>query len=342
MQASYRLIPKIYDIITQILHQDRLARRVIITNHKSTSLHSILVLLGACSFGILSTLVVFAYDEGFKVGEVVGSQMLFGFVCMWILVIGMRLPLRTQSTASMSPRKVLKYWVQLLLVGSTMGLTGIFYYASLQTIPASIAVVLLFQFTWIGVLIEAVLERKMPDRLTRLALIPIGIGTLLAGGVLQEQSFEYTWSGIVLGLCASISYAFFILYSGRAALEMHPVVRSSVMASGGFLIAIIVFPPVFLWNGSLWNGLWLWGLLLALLGIVIPTVLFTIGVPKVGGGWASILSAAELPTAVVLSSFVLREYVSGWQWTGVIVILAAITIPEWIRERRRRIAQTPG
>jgi drug/metabolite transporter (DMT)-like permease len=266
--------------------------------------------------------------------------MFLGFIAMWLIVIGMRRRLYGTSAKSNAEQRVsIKQWIQLLLAGTTIGLTGIFYYASLQTLPASIAVVLLFQFAWIGVLIEALIERKIPDRLTLFALIPIVIGTLLAGGIFQKQSFSYSWVGISLGLGAAVSYALFILYSGRSAPNVHPVMRSAIMATGGMLIVFIIFPPVFLWNGTLWNGLWLWGLLLALIGIVTPTILFTIGVPKVGGGWASILGSAELPTAVVLSSFILKEYVSLWQWLGVIVILLAITIPEWIREQRQRKRQ---
>ena len=41
------------------------------------------VLLGAMSYGILSTIVVKAYEEGYVIGEVVGSQLLTGFLLFW-------------------------------------------------------------------------------------------------------------------------------------------------------------------------------------------------------------------------------------------------------------------
>ena len=43
----------------------------------------ILVFLGACSFGVLSTIVKTAYGEGFVVGEITGSQTFFGFLFLW-------------------------------------------------------------------------------------------------------------------------------------------------------------------------------------------------------------------------------------------------------------------
>lgn len=39
----------------------------------------LLVFLGACSYGILSTIVKLAYGQGYS-AEVVGGQIFFGFV----------------------------------------------------------------------------------------------------------------------------------------------------------------------------------------------------------------------------------------------------------------------
>lgn len=39
--------------------------------------YMLLVFLGACSYRVLSTFVKLAYDQGFHVGEVTGSQMFF-------------------------------------------------------------------------------------------------------------------------------------------------------------------------------------------------------------------------------------------------------------------------
>jgi hypothetical protein len=39
--------------------------------------YSLLVLIGACSYGILSTIMKFAYAEGFHINEVIGSQYFF-------------------------------------------------------------------------------------------------------------------------------------------------------------------------------------------------------------------------------------------------------------------------
>ncbi|MGO4275616.1 EamA family transporter, partial [Paenibacillus sp. TAF58] len=117
------------------------------------------VLAGACSFGLLSTFVKKAYESGFNVGDVVGSQNLFGVIMLWMLVL-VTVKSAKQATGA-SPFKVTKRQVlSLMAVGTTTGITGILYYAALQYISASFAIILLFQFTWMGILLEAIVERK--------------------------------------------------------------------------------------------------------------------------------------------------------------------------------------
>ncbi|MEB3103723.1 EamA family transporter [Ferviditalea candida] len=284
---------------------------------------AVLVFLGACSYGVLSTFVKLAYHAGFTVQEVVGSQAFFGILLLW--------PMSWFFPRNKLTRKEL---ISIMLVGSTIGLTAIIYYGSLQYLPASVSVVLLFQFTWIGVLIESLIDRQKPDRAKILSLILLFAGTILAAGLLEADTAHWTGIGILLGLLSALSYALFVIFSGRTANHVHPVVRSSIMAFSSLILVFIVFPPFFLWNGSLYAGLALWGFLLALFGIVIPTLFLTLGVPHTGGSLASILGAAELPTAVLMSSMVLGESVSSLQWLGVFVILSGIALPELSGMRR--------
>ncbi len=278
----------------------------------------VFVLGGASCYGILSTMVKTAYSQGFSPAGVTGSQMFFGVMLLVFLVLVTR---RMEKVSW-------KSGIYLTTAGMFVGLTGIFYYSALQLIPASIAVVLLFQFTWVGVLMEAILEKRLPSRPKQWALAFISLGTVLAGNVLQAEFRLLPWHGMVLGLLAAFSYAGFIFASGRLATEVSPWMRSLLMGVGSMLIVFMVFPPQFLVDGSLIEGLWLWGLLLAFFGIVLPNLLFTYGVPQIGSGVATILSSIELPMAVFLSYLILHEAVSFWQWLGVVVILMGIVIVE--------------
>ncbi|CAM3458156.1 EamA family transporter [Marinicrinis lubricantis] len=286
----------------------------------------ILVLLGGASYGILSTFVKLAYREGYTVDQVIGSQMLYGALLLWCIA----LPLSRWSFN-------LRQWLALGLIGCFTASTGMLYYAALQFIPASFAILLLFQFTWIGVLIDSIWSRKLPAKSTYLSLVFLLLGTFLAGGILEGNIEFHIW-GTLLGLLAAVSYSFFILLSGKIKSSLPSVSRSAVTVTGGLLLAWIVFGPAYLWDGSLASPLSFYGLLLGLFGMVIPTLFYAIGVARIGGTLASILSAAELPVAVLMSTIVLKEHVSLLQWIGVLLILFGVAFPQRVW-RRRKTAQ---
>ncbi|WP_438448896.1 EamA family transporter [Gorillibacterium sp. sgz5001074] len=283
---------------------------------------------GAVSFGVLSTIVKLAYGDGFTTGEVLGSQVFTG----WCMLLAGRLLLLRRGLPWRS-------WLRLLAVGTFSTLTGWFYYSALQTIPASVAIVLLFQFSWIGVLLEAAVTRRWPSR-SKAAAIPVLIaGTLLAGGI-GAGALEWS-TGLLYGLLSAVSFTLFIFFSGRTEPEHHPLQRAFAMTTGGMLLAFVLFPPAFLADGTyLSGGLWRFGVPLGFFGMVLPNLLFAAGMPKIGPGLGSILSSAELPTAVLLSRLVLGETVHPLQWLGVALILGGIALPQaaFTSHRQRRPA----
>ncbi|MFM1651950.1 EamA family transporter [Brevibacillus sp. B_LB10_24] len=137
----------------------------------------------------------------------------------------------------------------------------------------------------------------------------------------------------MFGLLSAMTYALFILGSGRAALSVNPLMRSSIMSTGSMLTVFAIYPPKFFTDGTMFEGLLVWGFLLAFFGVLIPILFFSIGIPKIGAAMGSILGAVELPMAVFMSTVVLGEYVTPVQWTGVAVILIGIALPELSRKR---------
>ncbi|KRE25162.1 EamA family transporter [Paenibacillus sp. Soil522] len=302
------------------------------------------VFLGAASYGILSTIVVLAYGNGYMLGEVVGSQLLTGFVLAWMLALFMKWRKKSSKGASKGFVAVVasesvtkltwKHRLLLMAAGTPSAVTGLLYYQSLRYIPASLAIILLFQFTWIGVLIQAVSKRKRPNGIMFFTIAILFGGTVLAAGIMEQGTGMFNITGVILGLLSAISYSLFILFSGKAVPSVHPAYRSVWMITGGMLLVFILFPPLFLFNGLFWSHLMLYGFLLGLFGAFIPPVLFAVGVPHIGEGMAGIVGASELPVAVLLSSFILNEHVSVLQWTGVIVVLIGIALPELLKRRR--------
>jgi len=278
-----------------------------------------LVLTGAASYGLLSSFVKLGYQQGFTPEEVTGSQVFFGFIGLWLL----SLP-QLRRMKGISPSGVIK----LILSGTFTGLTGYFYYHSLQSLDASFAVVLLFQFTWMGMLLDWLLERRVPSRYQWIAVILILAGTVLASGLLSGSLNRVSASGIGLGLLAACCYTMFIYFSGRVATHLPALTRTTWMITGAALIVLTLMPPHFLWNGALGKGLWLWGILLSVFGMMIPSYLFAKGVPHMATGLAAVLGSIELPVVIICSALLLKESTSPVQWAGIVIILIGIVVSE--------------
>jgi drug/metabolite transporter (DMT)-like permease len=67
-------------------------------------------------------------------------------------------------------------------------------------------------------------------------------------------------------------------------------------------------------------------------------VCFARGMPQVGAGLGAILGAAELPTATLLATAVLGEQMTALRWTGVLLVLVGVALPE-LRVRRGAAVQ---
>ncbi|MFR9165724.1 MAG: EamA family transporter [Dysgonomonas sp.] len=205
------------------------------------------------------------------------------------------------------------------------GLVSVFYYMCVNLLPASIAIILLMQYLWISIIIELLVFKKKPGKIQLIAAAIVLVGTIFAGGVFND-TITLNLKGVLFGFLAATCYAIFLITSGRIGNDLPVFKKSALMITGSCAMIFIIFPPMFFFNGVFIEGLYKWGLILALLGTVIPPMFFSYGVPKVGVSIGSILSAAELPTAVVVSHIFLSEPVDMLQWFGVLLILASIAM----------------
>nr|WP_224749596.1 DMT family transporter [Polycladospora coralii] len=286
-----------------------------------------MVLLGASSYGTLTALVKLGYAAGFSAAEITGSQILFACVGMWLFVIPYRAYLKKLS------KRALGVW---LLSGICSGLTGVFYYQSLQYLSGSLGILLLFQFTWMGVLLEAIINKRAPSPMKWIAMLVILIGTFLASQVGVSQGQSGNGLGILYGLASAATYTLFIHFSGVESGQVPATVRTAFIVTGATVITLIVFPPVFLLNGALATGLWKWAALIGLLGGILPALLFAKAIPYVGTGLASLLGAIELPVAILFAFWLLHEQIASLQWIGIVLVLVGILLSElkWHLNRR--------
>lgn len=288
----------------------------------------LLIVIASSSYGILSTIVKVAMAHGFTTAQAVQSQYAIGFLLALILFV---------FTQRSLPKITMKGFFIIVGAGLFTGITGIVYGKSVQYLPASLAVVMLFQFTWIGLFLDCLLHKRLPKRIELISLVFLVGGTILAAGVLDVDLSGLSWKGWAFGFAAAFSFAVFMQFNSKHVEGITTISRLTFMALVSLIIVSIFQAPEVMWNGELFTSeLLYFGLALGFFGIILPILLFTVAVPKVGGGTASILSATELPVAIMASVIVLNESLSTLQIVGILVVLVGMTLPTIIEMKKEK------
>ncbi|HLT65350.1 MAG TPA: DMT family transporter [Flavobacterium sp.] len=291
------------------------------------------VAFGASSYGMLATFVKLAYQNGYTTAEVTISQFLLG-----IIIVSFLNYFFTKNTPKASKSDIKK----LMISGTSMGFTSVLYYLCVKYLNASVAVVLLMQSVWIGVLIETIQTRKIPSTNKIIAVIMVLFGTLLATNSLSSE-MELNTTGLLFGILSSISFSMTLFTTNSVATHLAPFKRTLYMLFGGAIIVFIFafitqLAPTYLNINLLknsdisviksfdWNILYTYGLLLSLFGTVLPPIFLNKGFPLTGVGIGSIVSAIELPVSATFAFLVLSEPVVAIQWLGIFIILVAIVL----------------
>ncbi|HEY4198891.1 MAG TPA: DMT family transporter [Mucilaginibacter sp.] len=280
---------------------------------------SLLIALGATSYGMLGTFVKMAYQNGYSTAEVTFSQFALGFIVLLVLTSFWK-----REPAKEPNRSNSKSILKLILAGTSLGLTSIFYYLAIQYIPVSVAIVLLIQTVWMGVVVEMIINRKTPGLRKILSVVLILFGTVLATG-LVKQGVAINRTGFAWGLLSALSYTATMYSSNGLELHLPPLRRSLYMILGGLIIIALVFHSAIDEHFS-YQIFFSWGLVVALFGTILPPLLFTRGMPLTGIGLGAIIAAIEIPVAVFMAHLLLGERVALLQWLGVVLILAAVVL----------------
>jgi drug/metabolite transporter (DMT)-like permease len=284
-----------------------------------------LVGLGATSYGMLATFVKLAYADTSTSGlhytpaEVITAQFTIG-----ILVVGLLHFFQTKFSAKIVSKPSVTDIKKLMVVGTSTGLTSIFYYLAVKYIPVSIGIVLLMQTVWMGVVLETVLDKRRPSVTKVFAVIVILIGTTFATKLLSTQA-TLNWRGITLGLLAAASFTTTMYAANKIALSISAAQRSLYMLLGGAIV-VLVFLLATQHTPFNYDIFYTWGILIALFGTVIPPLLLNAGFPLTGIGLGSIVAALELPVSVTMAFVFLNETVMFSQWIGIALILLAIVL----------------
>ena len=215
-----------------------------------------------------------------------------------------------------------------------MGIAG--YYASslfdfigLQYVSAGLERLILFIYPTLAVLINNWYFKTPFTKKQRWALVITYAGIVLACyseiKILQVQDGFYFGCGMIV-LCA-ITYAIYLVGTGRLVLQAG-VVRytSTVMlaATVGIAVHYLVvkgWAPI-----SMKPGLVGYAIALALMATVIPSLLMSSGMKRIGSNQVSIITSIGPVSTILQAHWFLGEPITGWQIMGTILVIAGVLL----------------
>lgn len=275
---------------------------------------NVYVAVGACSYGVLATIVKYANDLGIKTSALTFLQFFVGFLVLVLLN-------HFKKNSGKSEKIKTSSKIKLTIWGMALGLTTTLYYLSIQYIPVSLGIILLMQSIWISLIIEIFITKKKPSFYKIISVVIALTGTLLATNIFN-QNVIIDFRGLLLGFGAGISYSIAIFASSSIESQVSSSMRSQYLVFGG-LILVVSF-----WNIDIIKNINLsslpCGILIAIFGTILPPLLFTKGIPKTGIALANIIASLEIPVSILSAIIILNESVAIIQWIGVLIILIAV------------------
>lgn len=275
------------------------------------------VLLGAISGGLVPTASALGLSVGLSsVTLTVGNSLagLIFFLCIFVYS---------------NKKKGIKFksdvFFKMIIPGITLGLVGFCGVNAISLIPTTMVIVLQFQFVWIGVVIDSIYNKKIPDLKTVICVVFVIIGVILGSGIIGTDISKISTLGIILSLGSAFFYALYIFFNDITCTEQSWELRGLGTVAGMVLISLIanLNKLIIITNDSIENII-IFSVLISVLGILGPIILFSIGVPKIGTTMASLLASVELPAAIISSILILGSSIDTLRSFGVILILVAL------------------
>ena len=132
--------------------------------------------------------------------------------------------------------------------------TCVLYNFALTMLPVSVAITLLFQFTWIGIVFQVVATRRKPRLAEIVAAAVILGGTLLASGLFSNTVGHLDPLGILCALLSAVSCATFMFLSARVGCDLPPIEARTSRVPGRVHPRFAVCPDYFS-SGALQAGI---------------------------------------------------------------------------------------
>jgi drug/metabolite transporter (DMT)-like permease len=273
----------------------------------------IYVLLSGLGFGFIGVFSRLAFQSGLSVGE-----LLFWRFLMASVLLGTGLFIFRRQWLKLSQKQI--------LISMALGCLGYavfssFYLNSIQGLSIPLAVLLLFTFPlFVNIGSFLFLKEKLSkQQIGSLFLASLGLLILLWGPMFVESTIA-----VVYGLGAAMTYAVYVLVSGKVQKNVNPLSSSFYVISSAAMTLFLFHRPDIsgILNFSLVQLLSVFGL--AIICTIGPLTLFLAGMQHIPSSQASVIVMIEPVVATILAWIFFSETLSFSQMIGAFIVLIAM------------------
>jgi drug/metabolite transporter (DMT)-like permease len=298
----------------------------------------ILIIVSAAGFGSGTVISKPIYAAGLTWAQLLAWRFSIGAALAWSWILIS--PVRRAAIGRLGRREAL------VAVGLGLWYTGnaATYYAGLETVPASLAGVLVYLYPAIVAVLSVRFASRLEGRRPWIALGIALVGVVLAlGGI--DLSNAASAGGIALILLSPLIYAGWIVLSARLAGERSDRLAHETTGSGhvddaaaasALMITstAIVFIVIALATGrplgptDIPAAAWPYLLAIGFLGTFLAIQTFYAGSRRIGAAQAALVSTVEPLIIVTLAFVVLGETLAPIQLAGGALIIVGVLIAQ--------------
>ena len=207
------------------------------------------------------------------------------------------------------------------IVGNTF--MTVFYYIAYNYLPIQMVAILLYTYPIMVFVYSVVFKNDSISYIKVFAVFLAFFGCLLTLDILSDQT-KYSLKGVIFALICAMFYAFMNIYSEEKLNELAPLTINAYSTFFSLISLMIYKFPLFVFRGNITKNLLIYTTILAIFCEIIPLTLLYAAIKHIGSLKVSIIGNLEIPTAMLISFFILHEQIAVMQIVGTVLVICAI------------------
>ena len=272
-------------------------------------------IFSAILFGSAGLFVKMAYVGGVDSISLLTLQYMIAVPLMFVLMY-----IFDKESFKITKAQLLKLAV-LGIVGNTF--MTVFYYVSFNYLPMEVVAILLYTYPIMVFVYSAVFKKSNLGYKKLFALVLAFFGCVLTLDILSGQ-LKYSAIGVIFGLLCAMFYAFMNIYSEENLQGIKPLAINAYSTLFSLIALMIYKFPLFIFSGEIRSGLLFYTTILAVFCEIIPLTLLYAAIKRIGSIKVSIIGNIEIPTAMIISFFILNEKIGFMQIVGTTIVIGAV------------------